>query len=150
VSLDVTSLFSVTARVSVDNVPREMFSVDPDQALLAAEKVEAGLIEFVLRDAGALDLAIAQFAKQQGLSLRAARTVLIDTLNQSAAPLAKGNLDIRPVVEAIAQFIEAPRSTLTLRVIPKGRVIIQQAIETAIDDPTAALSQFRIEATTRR
>src|SRR5207244_4035723 len=100
-------------------------SLDPDRAMLAAEKVEAGLIEFALRDAGALDLAIAQFAKQQGLSPRAARTALIDTLNQSAAPLSKGNPDIRPVVEAIARFIEAPRSTLTLRVIPKGRVVIR-------------------------
>ena len=150
VSLEVDKLFSATAKVSVGNVPREMFSVDPDQALLAATAVQAGLIEFVLRDAGGLDLAIAQFANTQGIPVPMARMVLIETFKQSAAQMSQGNPDLRPVVDAIARFIEAPRGTLTIRVIPKGRVLIQQVIEAAKIDPTAVLSQFRIEATTER
>ena len=72
VSLEFTNLFSLAARVSLGNVPRELFVVDPDAAMLAASQIEAGLVEFVLRDAGALDLAVAQYAKQQGQPVRAA------------------------------------------------------------------------------
>jgi hypothetical protein len=150
VSLEVGNLFSATARVSVGNVPREMFSIDPDQALLAAVQVQAGLFEFVLRDAGALELAIAQFANTQGLPLPLAKVVVIETVKQSAVQMAQGNPDIGPVADALARFIETPRGTLTIRVIPKGRVLIQQVIEAAKIDPAAALSQFRIEVTTSR
>jgi hypothetical protein len=150
VSLEVSNLFSATARVSVGNVPREIFSLDPDQALLAAAQVQAGMLEFVLKDAGALDLALAQFASKQGMPAALARMVMIEALNQSAAQMLQGNPDLKPAVDAIARFIEAPRGTLTIRVIPKGRVVIQQAIEAAKGDPAALLSQFRIEVTADR
>jgi hypothetical protein len=147
-SLELSNLFSLAARVSLGNVPREMFSLNPTQATLAAAQVEAGLIELVLRDAGALDLAIAQIAKQQGQPVPAARMALIESLNQAAVPLIAANPDLRPVVTAIARFIEAPRSALTLRVIPKGHVPLQSIIESAAGDPAAVLSQFRIEVMT--
>jgi hypothetical protein len=150
VTLEVGNLFSATAKVSVGEVPRALFSIDPDQAMLAAVQVQAGLIEFVLRDAGGLDLALAQFASKQGLPLPLARMVMIETVKQSAAQMTQGNPDMKPVADAIARFIEAPRGTLTIRVIPKGRVLIQQVIEAATRDPAAALSQFRIEVTADR
>jgi hypothetical protein len=148
--LEIGNLFSLAARVSVGNVPRELFTVDPDQAMLAARQVEAGLAEFELRDDGALDLAITQFARQQAQPERAARTALIDILNQAAAPLIAGNPELQPAVAAIARFIETPRSTLTIRMIPKGHVPLQMAIEAATADPTTALSHFRVEVTASR
>jgi hypothetical protein len=150
VTLEVSNLFSATAKVSVGEVPRALFSIDPDQAFLAAAQVQAGLIEFVLRDAGALDVAITQFASTQGLPLPLARMLVLETLNQSAAQMSQGNPDIKPIADAIARFIETPRGTLTIKVIPKGRILIQEVIEAATRDPMAALSQFRIEATTSR
>jgi hypothetical protein len=147
-NLEIANLFSLTARVSVGNVPRQLFTVDPVEAMFAAGQVEAGLAEFVLRDAGALDLAIAQFAAQQGLPVQAARTTLIDSINQAAAVLIAGNPELQPAVAAIVRFIETPRRALTVRLIPKGQVPLQAAIEAAAADPTAALSQFRIEVTT--
>lgn len=150
VTLEVGNLFSATAKVSVGEVPRALFSIDPDQAVLAAAQVQAGLIELVLRDAGALDVAITQFAGKQGLPLPLARMLVIETLNQSAAQMSQGNRDIKPIADAIARFIETPRGTLTIKVIPKGRILIQEVIEAAARDPMAALSQFRIEATTSR
>src|SRR5439155_6883238 len=107
-SLEVGNLFSATAKMSVGEVPRDLFSVDPAQALRAAASVQAGLIEFVLRDAGALDLAIAQFANKQGLPAALAKMVMIETLKQSAAQMSQGNPDIGPVVDAIVRFIETP------------------------------------------
>jgi hypothetical protein len=64
--------------------------------------------------------------------------------------MSQGNPDIKPIADAIARFIETPRGTLTIKVIPKGRILIQEVIEAATRDPMAALSQFRIEATTSR
>ena len=149
-SLEVGNLFSATAKVSVGEVPRNIFSTDPDQALLAATQVQAGLIEFVLRDAGALDLAIAQFAAKQGVPAALARLIMIETLKQSAAQMTQGNPELRPAVEALARFLETPRGTLTIRVIPKGRVLVQQLIDAAKNDPSDALSQFRVEVTVDR
>jgi hypothetical protein len=57
-NIDVANLFSFNARVSAGNVGREMFAVDPDAIMLAAMSATARPVEFVFRDAGALDLAI--------------------------------------------------------------------------------------------
>src|SRR5205085_199247 len=61
-------LFSATATVSINNVQRNNFETDPAKFGEAARDLEAGTIEFSLRDIGGLDLVIAHFAKTQNLS----------------------------------------------------------------------------------
>src|SRR5439155_22645874 len=132
------------------NVRRSIYALEPNVAMRGAENLEAGLIELVLRDAGVLNLAIAQFGAKQGMPPALAQLALMESVNQAAAKMAQANPDVRPAADAIRDFIGAPRGTLTIRLIPKGRVNIMAAIEAANKDPTVLLSQFRIEATLAR
>jgi hypothetical protein len=150
ISMDVASLFSFNARLSADNVGREMFSLDPDVIAAAAAGVVARPLEFIVRDAGALDLAIAQRAAQQGISVAASRRAMIDDFNMGFAPLVAASPDLQTAAAAVVRFLETSKSTLTLRVTPKGRMPLQAVMEALQTDPTAALSQFTIEVTTTR
>ena len=51
-------------------------------------------------------------------------------------------------MEALARFIETPRTTLTLKLTPRGKVPAMQLVQALQTDPLIALSQFRIEAST--
>ena len=146
--VEIDKLFSLDARLSIESVPEQLFTANPDQADLAAGEIKAGLLEFELHDAGALDLAVAQFAAQNGVSPQTARMALIDALNQAAAPFIAADPQFRPVVASIARFIETSRGSLTIRLIPKGQVPLKMTIEAMGSDPFGALSQFRIETTT--
>ena len=73
-TLEVGSVLTAAARLSVANVPREVFSINPLQAAIMAAQIEAGPIEIALRDIGGVDLAVAQYARTQNVSRDAART----------------------------------------------------------------------------
>ena len=73
VTLEVGSVLTAAARLSVANVPREVFSINPLQAAIMAAQIEAGPIELALRDIGGVDLAVAQYARTQNVSRDAAR-----------------------------------------------------------------------------
>ena len=62
-SIELGSLLKATARVSLANVPRGVFSLNPTQATSMAEQIEAGTLELALRDLGGVDLAVAQYAR---------------------------------------------------------------------------------------
>jgi hypothetical protein len=116
----------------------------------AVELLEAGPVEFSLRDTGGLHLAIAQFAKSRGQTPEEARDQLVEDINEVADLLIFVNPEAVPVAHAIAQFITTPKSTLTIKISPIERVNLMQAFATAEADPPAVLSQFKIEAKAAR
>ena len=147
VALEVGGLAKLSARVSLGNVPRQIFSFNPQQAAAMAAQVEAGGIELTLRDLGGIDLAVTQYARTQNVSREAARTAIVENIRNSATT-AINNPDAPAAVDALARFIETPRTTLTLKLTPLGKVPVTQLFQLLQSDPFIALSQFRIEATT--
>jgi hypothetical protein len=149
-AIELVNSFAFTAKLSVRNVPRSIFSTDTSQAMAAADQLEAGPIELSLRDTGGLKMALTQYAKGKGLSEDDARKQIIESVNETAKSTAQSNPDALVVGQALVQFIEAPGSTLTITVTPKGKVNFKQAFEAANGDPASTASLFTIEAKTTR
>ena len=148
VAIELGSLLKATARVSLANVPRGVFSLNPVQASSMAAQIEAGTLELALRDLGAVDLAIAQFARAQDISRDAARRAIVDNIRANGEQIAGSNPDAVAVVEALIRFIENPGQTLIIKLTPLGKVPALQLIQLLQNDPIVALAQFRIEAST--
>jgi hypothetical protein len=68
VALEIGGLLKASARVSLANVPKAVFSADPAKAIAAAAQLEAGAIELTVRDTGGVDLAFAQYARTLAVS----------------------------------------------------------------------------------
>jgi hypothetical protein len=147
---EIGNVGTLAARATLANAPREMFSTDPFQIMVGAAIMEAGPVEIVLRDAGGIDLAVAQYARTQNVSRDAARKALIDNVRQSAAGMAALSGDAMAVGGAIARFIETPRGTLTLRLTPKGKVSLMEIMEAGKANPFDALARFQVEAAVGR
>ena len=148
VTLDLGGIAKATARVSLTNVPRGVFTPNAIQAVAMAGQIDAGAIELTLRDTGGIDLLVAQTARTQNLSRDAARHTLVDGILSSSEQAATAGPDAVAAVDAIAHFVESPGQTLTLKLTPKGHVPVMQLIQLLKTDPMAALAQFRIEAST--
>ena len=145
-AIELVNSFAFTAKLSVRNVPRSMFSIDTTQAMAAADQLEAGPVEITLRDTGGLKTALTQYAKSKGLSEDDARKQIIDSVNETAKSTAQSNPDALVIGQAIVQFIEMPGSTLTIAVTPKGTVNFKKAFESSNGDPATAATLFTIEA----
>ena len=145
VSLELGNLLKATARVSFANVPRGVFSIDPAQAINMATQIEAGTLELTLHDMGAVDLAIAQFARSQNASREAARHTVVDGIRTNGET---ATADVRAAAEALARFVETPGQTLIIKLTPLGKVPMLQLVQSFKTDPFVALAQFRIEAST--
>ena len=141
---------TLSARLSLGNVPREMFTVDPFEIMVATALVEAGPVEIVVRDTGGIDLAVAQYARTQSLTRDAARQAIIDNVRRNAAGLAALSGDAMAIGGALARFVETPRGTLTLRLTPKGKVSLMELIEAGKANPIDALARFQVEAVVGR
>ena len=147
-TLDIGNLARAQLRVTLGNVPRGVFSVDPAQAIGQAAQIEAGPIELSLRDNGAVDLVVAQFARMQNVSRDAARRAIIDIIRANGERFAAANPDAAAAVEAIARFVETPGQTLAIELTPLGKIAGTQLIDLLDSEPIVALAQFRIEAST--
>ena len=147
VSLELGNLLKASARVSFANVPRGVFSIDPAQAVNMATQIEAGALELTLHDLGAVDLAIAQYARSQNVSRDAARQAVVDGIRANSET-AEANQDVRAAAEALARFVETPGQTLIIKLTPLGKVPVLQLMQSLKADPLVALAQFRIEAST--
>jgi hypothetical protein len=147
-TVELGSLLKATARVSLANVPRGVFTLDPVQATSMAEQIETGTLELSLRDLGGIDLAISQYARILGISRDVARRAIVDDIRASRDKIAGSSLDLVTVVEALVRFIENPGQTLIIKLTPLGKVPALQLIELMQDEPVVALAQFRIEAST--
>jgi hypothetical protein len=149
-TLDIGNVLSATARLSLANVQRETFSLNPLQAAIMAAQIEAGPIELTVRDTGGVELAIAQQARQQNISREAARQAIITNIRDNAMKMASINPDVMPIVGALTRFIESPRGTLTIKLTPRGKVAMMQLLDVLKTGPVAALARFQIEVTTGR
>lgn len=148
VTVEFSSLLKATARVSLANVPRGVFSLNPVQATSMAAQVEAGTLELALRDLGGIDIAVAQFARAQNVSRDAARRTIADSIRAGGAQAAGSNPDAANVVQALIRFVENPGQTLIIKLTPRAKVPALQLIQLLQTDPASALAQFRIEAST--
>lgn len=148
VTLDIGSIAKVSARVSLANVPRGVFSPNAVQAAAMAGQIEAGTIELTLRDTGGIDLAIAQQARTQNISREEARRAIVEGIRSGTEQAAGANPDAVAAVEAIARFVESPGQTLNIKLTPLGKVPALQLMQLLKTDPMVALAQFRIEAST--
>ncbi len=147
-SLDFSGLLKANARLSLGNVPRGVFTLNPVQAASMAEQIEAGGFELVLRDTGAIDITVAQFARSQNLSREAARSAIVDSIRAVREQASAASPDALSALETIARFVETPRQTLNVKLTPRGKVTGAQLMQLLNTDPMAALAQFRIEAST--
>lgn len=147
-TIDLGNLAKAQARLALANVPRGVFSLDTTQAMGQAAQIETGAIELSLRDNGAVDLVVAQFARMQNVSRDAARSTIVEMIKAQGEKVAASNLDARTAVDAIASFVETSGQTLTIKLTPLGRVPVVQLMFLLSNEPIVALAQFRIEAST--
>jgi hypothetical protein len=150
VTAEIGEVGTAAARISLSNVPREVFSINPLQAAIMAAQVEAGVIEIALRDIGGVDLAVAQYAKTQKLSPDAARRAIVENIKNTGMTMATTNPDAMAIAGALTRFIENPRGTFTVKLTPKGKVPVMSLVETIKTNPLSALARFQVEATTGR
>ena len=148
VTLDVGGIAKASARVSLANVPRGVFSPNAVQAAAMAGQIEAGTIDLTLRDTGGIDLAVAQYARLQNVSREAARSAIVEGIRSGSEQAAATNPDAVAAVEAVARFVESPGQTLNIKLTPLGKVPAMQLMQLLKTDPMVALAQFRIEAST--
>lgn len=150
VTLEIGGVMTAAARLSVGNVQRETFSVNPLQAAIMAAQIEAGPIEIALRDTGGIDLMLTQYARTQNVSVEAARKAITDNIRDNAMKMAAVNPDVMAIAGALTRFIENPRGTLSVKLTPKGKVAVMQIIEAMKTAPIAALARFQVQATNGR
>jgi hypothetical protein len=147
---EIGGLLKASARVALANVPREVFSVNPLQAATVAAQIEAGTMEIMLRDIGGVDLALGQYARIQNVGPGEARRAIVGYIRASGATVMATSPDAAPIMDALARFIENPKGTLTLKLTPRAKAPAMQLIQALKTDPSIALAQFRIEASTGR
>jgi hypothetical protein len=149
-TVEIGNVATAAARVSLANVPREVFSLNPLQFAIMAAQVEAGTIELAVRDIGGVDLAIAQQARAQKISPDAAKRAMIESIKTNGMAMASVNPDAMAIAGAVTRFIETPRGTLTIKLVPKGKVAMMQLLDALKGNPLAALSKFQVDAQTGR
>jgi hypothetical protein len=147
-TLDIGGLAKAQVRITLGNVPRGVFSLDPSQTMSQAAQIEAGAIELSLRDNGGVDLVVAQFARMQKINRDAARRAIVDMIRANREQVASANPDAGAAVDAIARFVETPGQTLAIKLTPLGKVPGMQLMQLLTTEPIIALARFRIEAST--
>jgi hypothetical protein len=140
------NLFSVSAMLVITNVPPTAFSSDdPDALDEVFALLGVGTIELSLHDTGGVSLLLGQAAKNQNVTVEAARKAFIDDLYRQA--LSEKDIDMLPYLITLSQFIETPGATLKVVITPKGRITLVQALQTLKTVPDGLLSQFDIQTT---
>ncbi|MDA9490689.1 hypothetical protein [Bradyrhizobium sp. CCBAU 11361] len=147
-TLDVGGIAKAQLRITLGNVPRELFSADPAQFMGQAAQVEAVALEFSVRDNGLVDSAVTQNARGRNVSRDEARRTLVDSVRVYRADVAAANPEAGTAVDAIASFIETPGQTLVIKLTPRAKVPLMQLMQLFNADPEGTLAQFRIEAST--
>lgn len=146
--LDVSELLKASARVSLANVPRQVFSANAVQAFGAAAQIEAGALELTLYDAGAVDFGITQYARSHNIGRDAARQAILDSIKADKEAIGSTNPDADALFATLARFVETPGQTLIIKLTPPAKVPVLQLFQLLKAEPLAALAQFRIEAST--
>lgn len=146
--LDISEMLKASARVSLANVPRQAFSANAAQAFGAAAQIEAGALELTLRDAGAVDFGLAQYARNHNIGRDAARQAILDSIKADKEVIGSTNPDADALFATLARFVETPGQTLIIKLTPPAKMPALQLFQLLKTDPLLALAQFRIEAST--
>ena len=147
-ALDIGGIGKAQLRVALGNVSREVFSADPAQLMGQAARIEAGALEFSLRDNGAVEAAATQFARGRNVSRDAARQALADSVRAHRDEIAAANPEAGTAVDAVASFLETPGQTLVIKLTPRAKAPLMQLMQLLQTDLQSALAEFRIEAST--
>jgi hypothetical protein len=147
-ALDIDGIMKASARISLVNVPRQIFSLDPQQAAAMAAQIQAGTIELTVRDTGGVDVAVAEYARIQSVTRDAARQAIVDNIRASSETIVAANPDGGTIVDALVHFVETPHTALTLKLTPLGTVPVMALLQALQNEPATALAQFRAEAST--
>jgi hypothetical protein len=147
-TIGIGNVLQASARISLANVPRGVFSANVAQAAAVGAQIEVGTIELTLHDAGSVDLALAQFARGQNVDRDTARRAIIEAIKTNGEQVAATNPDAAAVVQALVRFVETPGQTLALKLTPRAKVPALQLMQLFKTDPEQAVAQFRIEAST--
>jgi hypothetical protein len=146
-------VFALSLKASFMNVTRDLFSKDMVMAMAAAFQVEAGSMELTLRDQGFIDLIAAEMSRTLGggAGPQTGRAFLLESMARERQTLVQANPQAEPLFRAVEQFVKGSGETLTIRLTPKGRVVLLKFIEEASATNSAALfKNFTVEAKTGR
>jgi hypothetical protein len=89
-------------------------------------------------------------ARIQNVRPDEARRAIVDNITATGATVMATSPDAAAIADALARFIENPKGTLTLKLTPRAKAPAMQLIQALKTDPSIALAQFRIEASTGR
>jgi len=142
--LEIGGLLKASARITLANVPRQVFSANAAQAIGASVQIEAGTIELTVRDRGSVDLGIAQYARTRNLSREDARKAIAQSIRDTSTSASA----MEAISGALVSFVETPGQTLVIKLTPRAKVPALQLFQLLKTDPLLALAQFRIEAST--
>ena len=147
VTLEIGGLMKASARVSLANVPKAMFSADPARAMVAAAQLEAGAIELTVRDTGGVDLGVAQYARTQNVSRDDARKAIAQSIRDTSTTETDA-ATMEAIRGALISFVETPGQMLIVKLTPRAKLPALRLFQLMKTDPLLALAQFRIEAST--
>ena len=134
-TLDLGNLAKAQARFGLANVPRNLFTTDPVQAMGQAAQVETGTFELSLRGSGVIDLVVAQFARMQDVSRDDARGAIVAMIRAQGEKITGANGDVKMAVDALAGFVETSRQTLTVKLTPRAEVPLMQLMQLSQSAP---------------
>jgi hypothetical protein len=149
-TVELGGIFSAAARLSLSNVPREAFTLNPLVAAVMAAQIEAGPVEIALRDIGGVELILTDYANKEGLPRGAARAAVVANIQAMAAQMGAVNPDILAIAGALQSLVENPRGTVTIKLTPKGKIAVAELLDSAKDDPLAALARFQVDVAVSR
>ena len=140
VSVELGGMLKASATISLANVPREMFSINPIQSAVTATQIEAGTIDLSVRDMGSVDLGVSPICPDPERQPRSS---------------AKGNrrrhhgqqrgqgpaIPMRCPPCRRWRALSKPRGrTLTIKLTPRGKVPAMQLFQMLKTDPLDALA----------
>ncbi|MGZ5804422.1 MAG: hypothetical protein ACXWJT_09635 [Xanthobacteraceae bacterium] len=142
VSANIPGFYDASAKLTINNAPRALFSADPAIAAREAAQLNVGRIEVSLHDLGGFEVMLRNLAKDQQTTPEAARK----SMAEAARSFAEANPEFQSLAIAVARLIEMPGSTLKVALTPKKHLQLGDAIDIGRNVPIALLSQFNIEA----
>jgi hypothetical protein len=150
-SLEVAGIMAVSLKGSIGKVTRDLFSTDVMKAMEVAVATDIGPIELTLRDLGIVDILAAEVARSRGQGPEAGRSLLLENWTRNAERQTQLHPSARPFFDAVGRFLQGKGETLTVRLMPRGRVRVMALAEALRLTPDGALlAAFDIEASSAK
>lgn len=91
---------------------------------------------------------IAQYARNQNVSVDDAKQAVVDSLRSQSANIIASDPDATVIVDALAHLLQNPKTAVTIKLTPRGRIVAMALIQAAKADPAATLALFQVDAST--